>query len=320
MKNHTTRTKLSLVIVCLIVLQTVARAADAPGRAETIKPDAEIQAIIDNYRKIPRWTPEFYVQLTALQNLTKQKDFRPKVPRKPGPPVVEEQRHVIQQAAYYFARSNNPPPREDPNGLVVNEGTRGQFRHLMHELGIPEYQVMAAILPYIDTPDEWMRNFIRTDVLEDYEPPNGSGEKDDRDPVIQGVLQYMQSNVLARNVDMPWSVVQILYSKAPTTSLHYFCKSTSRDKCREAYLIEHMIQEVLWRKSHGLLTAEEMKNAIAELDKLSQFDDWAVKLYVAEMVRHHDEFRDSEIIERLRSDNNALVSKAVDVPPNVQEK
>src|SRR5437016_4857296 len=144
MKNHATRTRFWLVIVCLIVLQTVARSADAPGRAETIKPDAEIQTIIDNYHKIPRWTPEFYVQLTALHNLTKQRDFRPKLPRKPGPPVLEEQRHLIRQAAYYFAQSNNPPPREDPNGLVVNEGTRGQFRHLMHELGIPEYQVMAA--------------------------------------------------------------------------------------------------------------------------------------------------------------------------------
>ena len=63
-----------------------------------------------------------------------------------------------------------------------------------------------------------------------------------------------------------------------------------------------------------------MKNAIAELDKLSQFDDWAVKLYVAEMVRHHEDFRDAKIMERLKADKNALVSKAVDVPPNVQEK
>src|SRR5258706_4498315 len=289
MPNRKVFTLVELLVVIAIITILLAilppavsvRAADTQATDEAIKPDAQIQSLIDNYRKTPRWTPEFYVQLTALHNLTKQKGPRPKLPRKPGPPVLEEERHVIQQAAYYFAQSNNPPPREDPNGLVVNEGTRGHFRHLMHELSIPEYQVMAAILPYIDTPDEWLRNFIRTDVLKDYEPPNSYGEKDDRDPVIQGVLQYMQSNVLARKVDMPWSVVQILYSKAPSTSLHYFCNNASRDKCTEAYISEHMIQEVLWRKSHGLLTAEEMKNAIAELDKLSQFDDWAVKLYVA---------------------------------------
>src|SRR5437762_14342121 len=111
------RMRIVLAVTVLVSFAIAAR-AESP---ESIKADPEVQALLDRYRTTPRWTPEFYVQLTALHDLTKQKDPRPRLPRKPGPPVLEEQRHVIQQAAYYFAQGSSPPPREDPNGLVVNE-------------------------------------------------------------------------------------------------------------------------------------------------------------------------------------------------------
>ncbi len=309
---------IAIITILLAILPPTASAgaADTQPVDEAIKPDVDIQNLIDQYRHAERWTPEFYQRLTALHELTKQKAWPRRQPGQHGPPVLEEQRHLIRQAAYYYAQTSTPP-KEDANGLVLANGsTRGQFKDLMRELRIDDYRVMAALLPYIDTKDQRLRRFILTEVLEGDGQYHGS-EEDDNDPIVKAILQYMQYNVQMEKLDTPWTVVQILYWKAPSTSLHYLCKT--REKCREAYLADHAIQEVLWRKGRGLLKAGEIKAATAELDKLSQFDDWAVKLYVAEMLRRHEEFRDEKIIERLRADKNSVVAKAIDVPLRGEE-
>src|SRR5258706_6752932 len=105
----------------LIALLGVVRAADAQTMDDAIVPDAKMQALSDNYHHAPRWTCDFYQQMTALHDLTKEKVLpRPRQPKQYGPPVLEEQRDLIRQAAYYFAQSSTAS-KEDANGLMHND-------------------------------------------------------------------------------------------------------------------------------------------------------------------------------------------------------
>jgi hypothetical protein len=303
----------AILASCVIVLAT-----DAPA-PDTIKADPEVQALLDRYATTPRWTPEFFQQLIALNELRKEKE---KEPRRrpgspPGPPVLKEQRNLICQAAYYFAQRNGPVI-EQPNGLIQNNSTGGQFKQLMDELKIGEYRVMAALLPYIDTSDQKLRSFILTQVLEG-DGQNITGEKDDKDPVVKGMLDYWAYNVFLGKLETPWTLVQILYWKAPSAAVHHLAKPSPENRTK-LYPSVLVVEEALWKKSHGALKPPDVKAAIDELDKLSKFDDWAVKLYVAEMLRRYDQFRDEKIIERLRADKLPLVAKAIDVPFRAEEK
>jgi hypothetical protein len=295
-------------------MAAICAAAD-PTTEDTIAPDPEAQSLIDRYYHAQRWTPELYQHLTALHDLAKEKQPSRRTAGQHGPPVLEEQRHVIRQAAHYFSQRSAEGDRA--NEVLQSVSTRGVFKYLMGELNIDEYRVMAAVLPYIDTKDERLRRFIVTEVLEG-DGRNTAVERDQNDPVLKGVFQYLTYNVQRAKLDPPWSLVQILYWKAPSVAVHKFSKS--RDKSRDLLWAEHLIQDVLWKKGHGFLKPGDIKAVIEELEKLSQVDDWAVKLYVAEMLRRHEEFRDSRIIERLRNDKNSLVSKALDVPYRAEEK
>jgi hypothetical protein len=288
----------------LLLAVAVACAAEAPGGNDAIEADAELQALIERYDQAARWTPEFYQHVIALRERAREKEAAPRLPKRLGPPVNEGSRRLIQQAALYFSQRSAP----------------GKFKALMDDLGgddYPNYGIMSALLPYLETKDQRLRGFILTEVL-DGDGQNEAFERDERDPVVSAMLRYIAFDVKMPKREMPWRVVQIMYWKAPSAAVGGFMKS--REESRDVQWARHVVQDVLWKKGRGFLKPGEMKGAIAELDKLSKSDDWAVKLYVAEMLRRHEEFREKEIVERLRKDEHPLVAKALDVPFREEEK
>src|SRR5881392_2643356 len=76
--------------------------ADEP--IDTIKPDPEIQTLIDGYVRTNAWTPESYQKLLALREVQLRKSGvapRPDRNSPPAPLAREGEKLLICQAAYY---------------------------------------------------------------------------------------------------------------------------------------------------------------------------------------------------------------------------
>jgi hypothetical protein len=108
-----------------------------------------------------------------------------------------------------------------------------------------------------------------------------------------------------------------LYWKAPTAALHEFVGTQlhgppNAEKVQAIRWADHLSKT----RSGSGTTAGSSPGSLtrAELDKIAQFPEWQVKLYVAEMLRRHPELRRKPTLERLRADPVALVAKAADVP------
>jgi len=310
------------MILLLAGLQSVAKGEDKP-RADSIQPDAEIQTLIDRYIQTPAWTPEYYQQLIALREVQLRKSGairRPDRNSPPAPPAREGETQLIRQAAYYAKRG--PSFDEAPNPRDEDVLVRTALNSITHDLGIPEVRVIVALLPYIETRDDRLRKFIRHDVLGG-DGKDSAFEQDKKDPKLLALFLYLR---LEGRMQSPqrWPVIQIAFWKAPTASLMYYVQTESRlqnrDKMNVILWAQHTVDDVLWKQQLHFGKPGDLRTAIDELDKLSRFDEWWVKLYVAEIVRRHEELRDEKILERLRKDSNELVAKAVDVPYRVEEK
>jgi len=287
----------------------------------TIEPDPQIQALIDHYIRTPAWTPESFQQLLALRQVQlRRSDVVPPPDRNapPAPPAREGETVLILQAAYYAKRA--PSFREEPNPGEEDVLVRDALTTIAHELHIPEVRVVAALLPYIETSDARLRAFIREDVLGDGQ--HSAFEKDQNDPKVAALFYLTFHSRMQKS--QPWAVAQICFWKAPTASLMLYVsregRLQNRDKMKAILWAQHTVEDVLWKQKLHFDKPGDLQSAIDELDKLSQFEEWWVKLYVAEMLRRHEELKDAKILERLRSDKNPLVAKAVDVPYREEEK
>jgi hypothetical protein len=80
----------------------------------------------------------------------------------------------------------------------------------------------------------------------------------------------------------------------------------------EILLAEHVIGNAIWLNENGF--AERFQRALpevnAELTNLAKHREWWARLYVAEIMRQHPELRQANVVQRLCTDSNALVSKA----------
>jgi hypothetical protein len=80
----------------------------------------------------------------------------------------------------------------------------------------------------------------------------------------------------------------------------------------EIVLAEHVVSNAIWLNKNGF--DERYQTAFPEamklLAKLTEHEQWWVRLYVAEIMRQHRELRQPEVLEKLSLDSNELVGKA----------
>jgi hypothetical protein len=81
---------------------------------------------------------------------------------------------------------------------------------------------------------------------------------------------------------------------------------------REILLAEHIVSTAIWLKKHHFdqELQEALPQAKAQLSELATGQQWWVRLYVAEIMRRYVELRQTEVLEKLSRDTNALVGKS----------
>ena len=82
---------------------------------------------------------------------------------------------------------------------------------------------------------------------------------------------------------------------------------------KQFLLAEREISNTLWKHDHQLLEPTKVDpTAASELKKLADSKWWWARLYVAEIMKHHPGFRNEDVIEKLKKDENGLVRETVD--------
>ncbi len=266
--------KLAIVLSLLLLCSS---SLFAEGDSPRILPDRDVQDRLERLVDAKPTELVFYEQVIALREMCRVR----------GP------RHILEQAAWLSSRSSD----------------WRAFQYATWQLPVgEEYFITKTLLPYLDSVDEALCRFVDRYIA----TQSSEAEKDRCDGKIEGLIQFVCEN----RESLPQRAVQSLYWQAPSAAFLEIAAQIlpgDLDTLAQLQSAQHVIDHAVWKRWRGL-TREELQAALSELDKLSKFDEWWVKLYVAEMLRRHDVFRRGDILQRLRKDLNPLVAKAVDVP------
>ena len=178
---------------------------------------------------------------------------------------------------------------------------------IIQHLSIGERQILSALLPYVGAEDELFRKELEKWIV-DLEP--GFRE--------QHGFEYIYFGGYAHQKKWPpRNAVEFLFRKRPGAALltmtRYYHTGPETEKTRAIKWAEYCVRHVLALKSfhRGDKLPEATKDAVKALDELSQSDEWWVRLYVAEILSQHPEFRTKAMDTRLSFDNDELVRQAI---------
>ena len=203
---------------------------------------------------------------------------------------------LLPQLAYWSANSRRLEDAMLPGAII-------------EQLGISEHAFAGALWPYLDSDDPKIRKAVRG-IICATENASATRPRDfsDYEAVMRGRHQSKKS--------VPEPLVAYMFELAPGQAL-MSCMRTyaqqSLDLWKPTLWAEHVVSNVLWKQRCRFLKKHETEPAAMEqVDKMSRRAEWWARLYAAEIMRQHPEFRAAEVVERLAKDENNLVKRAVE--------
>ncbi len=90
---------------------------------------------------------------------------------------------------------------------------------------------------------------------------------------------------------------------------------------RELLLAEHLLSDLIWRKEFNFdIGPQQLNEGKQVLAGLSMQKHWWARLYAAEILHRHPEFRTPELMQRLQNDEHNLVRQAITETESGAEK
>lgn len=208
---------------------------------------------------------------------------------------------LARQLIYYSLH-----PRSETNGET--------FLVVFALASISDSALLEGVLPYLDLPDLAMRKRVQGFLkgIEKHDGPN----YETYGACLQGMVD-----------SPPSSLIEYMYRKAPGEALracemafskHFNDKHNipreQRIATRQAVLwASHVVADILWQQENGFVRSDETTpEALEQLATLSAFDQWWVRLYVAEILRSEPEFQTDGVVAALRQDAHPLVRKTIE--------
>lgn len=277
--------------ITTVVLGMLIIAADAAaGRTVPFEPQPEVQEAIATFANTRQSDEAYYRSVLALRELA--------TPRRFGRDTV------LEQTILFAAKQKVRLP---PNDLLSNL-RRWVFRQDSDE------SIKTAMLRHFESTDPDIRRVVRNFVLRSTSTHRSD---DPLDPLNQHLVMLISKD----KADPDWELVHMFYERAPETAVDQLFRSTregevppTETESRQMSWALHVIADTNWKLEHRFDEPQDIRSALAELDRLSRSDKWYVRMYVAEMLRRHETYREKPLLERLRADPNEHIAKRVDLP------
>jgi hypothetical protein len=214
--------------------------------------------------------------------------------------------------------------------------------HILQMLNLKAGIPIRVLVPYLDSDNEVLRGFVR-DWFESPDGRRASRSTRELDASYKDYWDYI-NRMLGSNEEVPTAFVEYMYERSPGQALLVFLRLDGRDEViahlrairenldaaregrapipfpkpkpqdeqREIRLAVTLIDNAIWFKENQY--DQRWQAALPEVNellaKLSEHDQWWVRLYVAAMMRRHRELRIADVLERLSDDENESVRKA----------
>jgi hypothetical protein len=199
---------------------------------------------------------------------------------------------LIPQLVYYSAYGSGRSGQHDLEDAMV-------AGYLLDRFAIDHYTLARALLPYFKSDNPKLRKVLDNIGLDSAGlRALARGEA----PLDQAATAHF---------------VRELYHEHPGDALLLMAHSALLPddpvKVKSLLWAEHVLGDAIWEHNNGFLDTTKVEpETAAELGKLCKYDEWWVRLYVAEILRQHPAFRTPELIARLAVDKNPLVRDAMD--------
>jgi len=189
----------------------------------------------------------------------------------------------------------------DYYGRIDSNNELAVYYRLLETLKAPRSAMVAAAAPKLEAGGA--NQEICKTILTWASPGDGRGRTD-----FAAFATYLQQ------AQAPSSLVLWMYERDPGAALWqivaiYGDRMDIADRQNLA-LAEHVISEILWRQQRGLLKPDQFEGAAADqLEVLSKYREWYVKLYVAQVLATYPRLAKDGVAERLAADGHPLVSR-----------
>lgn len=256
-----------------------------------IDPDPSVQEEIDRIIRRGKEIDDSSSSREALQVL----DGWIELERRVGPATL------VPQLVYYSMHGEN-----------ILESMA--FEYALHLLNfadrLEEATIASALIPYLATRDPELKKQITGYLRHTEDWRNGR-------PDYSHYRSLVAAAARAREA-LPRPLIRYMYESHPAqavlTMLSAFPgqQRLAADDRKLILWAEHQVADVLWKWRHGFLPQDKVEPEAAKaLADLVHHEQWWVRLYVAETIRQHPQFRTDEAIAILLLDPDESVRSVV---------
>jgi hypothetical protein len=258
--------------------------------------------------------------------------------------LSDDKDKLVQQLAIFVVTTKSA---EDTHVLIA--------AGILNLFDFPSKIPIRVLAPYLEADNRQLRYFARLWFgSHDNAGSAREGSPPFKPVNYQDYLEYVQWRV-NRKEDVPKPFIKYLFEQSPRRALLVFAYASShgdvparmqaiRDSIegklsqeerakisqqqkaegqarnaqrRDIELAEHTVSNAIWLLKNGFNDRfqQSAPEAIQQLTKLGQRLEWWSRLYVAHIMRKHQELRRDDVWESLGKDDNELVREATKPPP-----
>lgn len=179
------------------------------------------------------------------------------------------------------------------------------FDHL-RRVGLGESTIAAALAPHVYAEGDRLRDLVRErlHIVEG----KVTGQPPDYGTYRQIIARSKESQYLP--------LIRYMYESAPREALLTLmganADKVAPEERRKIVWAEHVVGNTLWKQRYDFLEEDQVEaEATEQLTKMAAHNQWWARLYAATIMRQHPEFRQPDLVERLKEDPHDLVREAL---------
>ncbi|MFN0017798.1 MAG: hypothetical protein ACKVP0_06030 [Pirellulaceae bacterium] len=205
----------------------------------------------------------------------------------------KDPRRFVQQIVYFNSRIDDPML----SGVVLR---------LIVWSGVSESEIAESLAPYLYTDDDK----IRTQARSTTNLAVGRGCKGGH-PDLSHFRDHMREEASKPEVATP--LRRWVFERNPNAAFLVFHLDAKSDELISLRRLERTVSNMLYEKqSLGGIEGGRVDDAtLAVMQKLVTSKYWWSRLFASEIMVQHREFRDSKLIDILKSDSHELVKKSI---------
>ncbi|MBW3596227.1 MAG: hypothetical protein KY475_03015 [Planctomycetes bacterium] len=186
------------------------------------------------------------------------------------------------------------------------------FHPCIHTVDVDDASIVRGLAPFVDSEDRTLREFVEDEFthIDGLDTPWLTNPVS---PPNYGAYKKFIASSLRGGEPIPPAFSAFIYRRSPPAALLAFYYAHEKPRQKQILWSAHVVSDAIWKKEQGFDKAfqQATPEAIAQLEKLSKDEAWWARLYVAEILHQHPEFGTPELVERLKSDERALVREAI---------